>query len=69
MLKHLGLHYLIIAHSHRRQYFPQTDHTVNKNFHPPFPHRFTPIFSLPHTLQDPQPNQTKHLSKLQTLPP
>ena len=33
MLKDLGVKYVIIGHSERRQYFGETDMTVNKKVH------------------------------------
>ncbi len=35
MLKDLGCRYVIIGHSERRQYFGETNETVNKKFRPP----------------------------------
>ena len=43
MLKGLGVNYVIIGHSERRQYFGETDETVNAKVHVAFKHGLLPI--------------------------
>ena len=43
MLKSVGVEYVIIGHSERREYFAETDETVNKKVHKAFEHEITPI--------------------------
>ena len=43
MLNDAGVKYVIIGHSERREYFAETDETVNKKVLKDFEHRITPI--------------------------
>ena len=43
MLKDAGVEYIIIGHSERREYFAETDETVNKKVLKAFEHGITPI--------------------------
>ena len=43
MLNDAGVKYVIIGHSERREYFAETDETVNKKVLKAFEHRITPI--------------------------
>jgi triosephosphate isomerase len=43
MLNEIGIEYCIIGHSERRQYFNETDETVNKKLHTAFKHGIKPI--------------------------
>lgn len=43
MLTNIGVQYVIIGHSERREYFGETDETVNKKVHKAFEHNITPI--------------------------
>ena len=43
MLKDAGVQYVIIGHSERREYFAETDETVNKKVLKAFEHGLTPI--------------------------
>ena len=43
MLKEFGVEYVIIGHSERRQYFGETDETVNKRMHAALAAVLTPI--------------------------
>ena len=50
MLKELGVEYVIIGHSERRQYFNETDQTVNKKIHKALEYGITPIMCCGETL-------------------
>ena len=50
MLKSIGVEYVIIGHSERRQYFAETDETVNKKVLKAFEHGITPIVCCGETL-------------------
>lgn len=50
MLKELNVSYVIIGHSERRQYFNETDETVNKKIKMAFKHDLIPIVCCGETL-------------------
>lgn len=50
MLKDAGVQYVIIGHSERREYFAETDETVNKKVLKAFEHDLTPIICCGETL-------------------
>jgi triosephosphate isomerase len=50
MLADLGVDYVIIGHSERREYFAETNETVNKKAHAVFKHGMTPIICCGETL-------------------
>lgn len=52
MLTSLGVKYVIIGHSERRQYFAETDETVNKKVHAAFKHGLIPIICVGETLEE-----------------
>lgn len=52
MLKELGCEYVIIGHSERRQYFGETDETVNKKIRAALNHNLTPIICVGETLEE-----------------
>lgn len=58
MLKSLGVEFVIIGHSERRQYFAETDETVNKKVHTAFKHGFIPIMCVGETLEEREQNKT-----------
>ncbi len=49
MLRQLGVEYVIIGHSERRQYFGETDETVNKKIHSALEIGLKPIFCVGET--------------------
>ena len=50
MLTDIGVEYVIIGHSERREYFAETDETVNKKVLKAFEHGITPIVCCGETL-------------------
>lgn len=61
MLKDLGVHYVIIGHSERRQYFNETDETVNAKVHAAFKHGLLPIICCGEDLDQRNQGITKQL--------
>ena len=51
MLTDVGVKYVIIGHSERREYFAETDETVNKKVLKAFEHGITPIMCCGETLE------------------
>ena len=58
MLKDLGCRYVIIGHSERRQFFGETDETVNKRMKTALNHGLLPIFCIGETLQEREGGKT-----------
>ena len=51
MLKSIGVEYVIIGHSERRQYFAETDETVNKKIKSAFKYGLKPVVCVGETLE------------------
>ena len=51
MLKSIGVQYVIIGHSERRQYFAETDETVNKKIKTAFKYELKPIVCVGESLE------------------
>nr|WP_211184631.1 triose-phosphate isomerase [Paenibacillus lemnae] len=66
MLKDLGVDYVVIGHSERRQYFNETDETVNKKVHAAFRHGLLPIVCVGESLEEREGDRTKDVCKVQT---
>ena len=58
MLKDIGVTHVIIGHSERRQYFNETDESVNKKVITAFNHGLTPIICVGETLEQREENET-----------
>lgn len=58
MLKSLGVKYVIIGHSERRQYFAETDESVNKKAHAAFKHSLLPIICVGESLDEREAGKT-----------
>lgn len=58
MLKTLGVKYVVLGHSERRQYFAETDEMVNKKVLAAFKHGLTPIMCVGETLEEREGNKT-----------
>jgi len=67
MLKEIGVDYVIIGHSERRQYFGETDETVNKKIKSAIKHNITPIVCVGETLEQRENNIEKEIVKSQVL--
>lgn len=52
MLKNLGCEYVIVGHSERRQYFGETDETINKKIKAALAVKISPIFCLGETREE-----------------
>lgn len=58
MLKTMGVKYVVIGHSERRQYFAETDETVNKKVLSAFSHGLIPIMCVGETLEEREADKT-----------
>lgn len=58
MLKEVGCEYVIIGHSERRQYFGETDETVNRKLKAALQHGLKPIFCIGETLEERETGRT-----------
>ena len=65
MLADLGVDYVIIGHSERRQYFAETDETVNKKVHAAFKYGLTPIICVGESLTQREQGVTEDLIRYQ----
>jgi triosephosphate isomerase len=58
LLKDIGVQYVIVGHSERRQYFGETDETVNKKIKAVLAHGLTPIVCVGEVLKERESNKT-----------
>ena len=65
MLTEIGVDYVIIGHSERRQYFGETDETVNKKLHQAFAHNIAPIMCVGEALAQRDAGQAFDVVKAQ----
>ena len=65
MLKEFGVEYVIIGHSERRQYFGETDETVNKRMHAALAARLTPIVCIGESLEERETGKTEDVLAVQ----
>ena len=61
MVKEAGAEYVIIGHSERRQYFGETDLTVNRKLGAALAAQLTPIVCVGETLEEREKNETAHV--------
>lgn len=66
MLKSIGVEYVIIGHSERRQYFNETDETVNKKIKAAFENELKPIVCVGETLEQREEGLTEEIITTQT---
>lgn len=59
MLEAIGVTHVIIGHSERRQYFNETNETVNKKLKSAFNHSLIPIMCCGETLEQREANETE----------
>lgn len=67
MLLEAGVEYVIIGHSERRQYFGETDETVNKRMKQALAKGLKTIVCVGETLTEREKNKTKRVLKRQVL--
>jgi len=65
MLKELGVDYVILGHSERRQYFGEADDALNKKMHKAFQHKLIPILCIGETLEERETNITEEVLERQ----
>ena len=66
MLKSIGVEYVIIGHSERRQYYGETDETVNKKLKAAFENGLKPIVCVGETLEEREAGKTAEIITTQT---
>ena len=66
MLKSINVEYVIIGHSERRQYFAETDETVNKKIKAAFKYGLKPIVCVGETLEQREAGKANEIITKQT---
>ena len=66
MLKSIGVEYVIIGHSERRQYFAETDETVNKKIKAAFEYGLKPIVCVGENLEQREKGVAEEIITKQT---
>ena len=66
MLKELNIDYVVLGHSERRQYFNETNETVNKKVVKALEAGIDPILCVGETLKEREASETKNVCKEQT---
>lgn len=66
MLEEIGVTYVIIGHSERRQYFNETDETVNKKVVASLKHGLVPIICVGESLEQREAGETAAVVRTQT---
>lgn len=67
MLKEIGIDYCILGHSERREYFNETDDTVNKKLKSALAHGIKPIVCVGETLEEREENKAETKVKNQVV--
>ncbi len=67
MLKEIGVEYVIIGHSERRQYFGETNESVNKRTIQALKNDLKPIVCVGETLEEREKNKTNRVLKKQIV--
>ena len=66
MLKSIGVEYVIIGHSERRQYYNETDESVNKKIKAAFENELKPIVCVGESLEQREAGKTEEIITNQT---
>lgn len=66
MLKSIGVEYVIIGHSERRQYFAETDKTVNQKVKAALLNKLKPIICVGETLEEREQGKQEKVITMQT---
>lgn len=66
MLEELDIDYVVLGHSERRQYFNETNETVNKKVLKALEAGIDPILCIGETLEEREADKTKDVCKVQT---
>ncbi|MFU0823522.1 MAG: triose-phosphate isomerase [Clostridium sp.] len=61
MLEEMGIKYVILGHSERRQYFAENDADLNKKIKKAFEHNLLPILCIGETLEEREANITEEV--------
>lgn len=67
MLKEIGVEYVIIGHSERRQYFGETDETVNNRLKAAIKYELKPIVCVGELLEERESGVTNEVLEKQTI--
>lgn len=67
MLRSIGVKYVILGHSERRQYFAETDEMVNQKVRAVIAHQLVPILCVGESLAEKEDNHTNEVVKEQVV--
>ena len=67
MLSSIGVSYVVLGHSERREMFNETDEAINKNVHVSFSNGLIPIICVGESLEDREAGQTNQIVEAQTV--
>ena len=67
MLTSIGVSYVVLGHSERREMFNETDETVNKKVHAAFANGLTPIICVGESLKERETGATNAVVDTQTV--
>lgn len=65
MLKEIGVEYVILGHSERREYFKESDEFINEKVKCVLAHQMTPILCIGEKLEDREAGRTNDVNKTQ----
>lgn len=66
MLKEIGVNWVILGHSERRQYWNETDESINEKAHKAFENNVTPIICVGESLDQFEAGDTEKVCRTQT---